>query len=186
LHKEEAMNVIRLSAVVVALLVATIFSAVPNAWAQQKRTLSFTESAIQSRYLQEHAIDVGDIPGHQIRVYELHFVYPHKDLVFDGVAVKESWTKGASDYTNWNGTFSAYAVYLLEDENKIFSRVLGATQSTINPDGSRGAFRFTYIENLMGGTGRFKGIRGQIRGIGERAVGATSISQQSQGEYWIE
>jgi len=179
------MSPIRQIALVVGLVGASAFCATTDTWAQQKHTLAFTRSASETRYLQEHAIDVGDVPGHQVRVYELYYEYPKKELVFDGVAVKESWVRGMSDYTNWSGTYSTYGVYLLEDGSKVFSRSTGATQSTINGDGSR-ALKFTYIENFTGGTGRFKGIRGQLRGSGERAAGAKSVSQQSRGEYWIE
>jgi len=85
------MSPIRQIALVVGLVGASAFCATTDTWAQQKRTLAFTRSASETRYLQEHAIDVGDVPGHQVRVYELYYEYPKKELVFDGVAVKESW-----------------------------------------------------------------------------------------------
>jgi hypothetical protein len=47
--------------------------AAPQAWSQQKYSVSYSVSSAASRYTEEHVIDVGDIPGHQVRVFELHY-----------------------------------------------------------------------------------------------------------------
>jgi hypothetical protein len=95
--------------------------------------------------------------------------------------VTQSLTRGSSDYVNGNGPFTTYSTYTLEDGNKVFSRSTGTTQA--EADGTR---KFTYVENYVGGTGKFRGIRGQLRGSGERAPGAKSLTQQSSGDYWLE
>ena len=178
------MKTTRSASVVLALFGVIVLCAGSNAWAQKKYTISEAPSS-NSKYLQEHILDAGDVPGHQVRIYEIRFDYPKKDLAFAGVPVTYSMTHGMSDYTNWSGSFITYGVYTLEDGNKVFSRSTGATQSTTNADGTR-AFKYSFIENFLGGTGPFKGIRGQMRGSGERAPGANSLTQQSNGEYWIE
>jgi hypothetical protein len=43
-----------------------------------------------------------------------------------------------------------------------------------------------FVENFTGGTGKFKGMRGQLHGSGERAPGAKSLTAETSGEYWIE
>jgi hypothetical protein len=182
--EEEAMSAIRLTALVVTLISANAFFATSDAWAQQKYTISRAPSS-DSQYLQQHAIDVDDRPGHQVRVYEIHFDYPNKDLAFAGIKVKESLSRGMSDYVNFSGPFTTYAVYTLEDGNKVFSRITGTSQSATNAEGSR-VVKFSYVENFVGGTGKFKGIRGQMLGSGERAAVAKSLTQQYSGEYWIE
>ena len=149
------------------------------AWSQQKYTLKQWDS--EGGYVEERAIDAGDFPGHQVRIYQLKYRYPKKDLVFLGVQVTESVTTGISDYTNWSGQFTTYSVYTLEDGTKVFAKGGGSTQS--EPSGAR---KFSYVDNFLGGTGRFRGIRGQVRGSGERAAGAKSITETSSGEYWIE
>lgn len=174
------MSAIRLTALVLTLVAANGMFVTSDAWAQQKYTISRAPSS-NSQYLQEHAIDVDDRPGHQVRVYEIRYDYPEKDLAFAGVTVKQSLTRGMSDYVNWSGPYTTYTVYTLEGGNKVFSRSAGATQT-----GADGTRKFTFIENFVGGTGKFKGIRGQVRGSGERAAGAKSLLQQSSGEYWIE
>jgi hypothetical protein len=165
---------------VAAIVVGVTFCGLSSAaWSQQKHQLMQTDS--EGGYVQEHTIEVGDIPGHQVRVYQLKYQYPKKDLVFLGIPVKESTTAGMSDYTNLSGSFVTYSVYLLEDGNKIFARGSGSTQTA-----SDGARRFSFVDNFVGGTGQFKGIRGQYRGAGERAAGAKTLTESQSGEYWIE
>ena len=163
-----------------------VLVAASSSWAQQK--YSITEGAkSDSKYLQEHMIDVGDRPGHQLRVYELRNTYPAHDLEFAGVKVTESHVRGMSDYTNWSGSFTTYTVYELEDGSQIFSRGTGTTQSKVGGDGKRQSFRYSFVETFVGGTKGFRGIRGQVTGSGAREAGANSLSQQqSTGEYWIE
>jgi len=88
-----------------ALALCIAIACASTAYAQQKKTIPDGPSPT-SRYVQEHAIDVNDVPGHQIRVYELHYDYPTDGMVIEGVQVKESTTYGMSDYTGWTGTFS--------------------------------------------------------------------------------
>lgn len=167
--------------VIALLLAGTCASLSANeAIAQQKHTITRPATS-NSQYLQEHAIDVDDMPGHQVRVYEIKYQFPSRDLAFGGVIVTQSITRGMSDYVGANGPFTTYTVYTLEDGNKIFSRATGTSQA--EADGTR---HFTFVENYVGGTGKFKGIRGQMRGSGVRAPGAKSLEQQSVGEYWID
>jgi hypothetical protein len=49
---------------VATLIAAAALSFTGNAWAQKKYTIS-EAPASSSKYLQEHAIDAGDMPGHQ-------------------------------------------------------------------------------------------------------------------------
>lgn len=60
----------------------------PEAIAQRKYTLSQPANAIR-KFTQEHIIEVGDVPGHKLRVYEVINEYPENDLAFAGVAVKQ-------------------------------------------------------------------------------------------------
>jgi len=172
------MSCIRLIVLFVAFIGAGALSS--PVWAQQKYTISRAPSS-DSQYLQEHALDVDDPPGHQVRIYEIRYDYPKRDLAFGGVSVTRSLTRGASDYVNWNGSYTTYSTYFLEDGNRVFTRTTGTNQ--MEADGTR---TYRFVENFVGGTGKFKGIHGQMRGSGERAPGAKSLTQQSSGEYWIE
>lgn len=163
--------------------VLAIGLAMPAA-AQEKQTFSLSKGTGDTRYTQEHMIDVGDVPGHQVRIYEITVTYKKDELAFDGVSVKEGWSRSMSDYTNGSGLFTGYNTYVLEDGNKIFAKSTGTTQ-TSNAGGSK-TLKFTSVETLTGGTGRFAGIRGQILGNGSRIPGEKALTVQGTGEYWIE
>jgi hypothetical protein len=45
--------------------------------AQERCKVSEEATAAKSNYTQQHVLDVGDISGHQIRVFELHRTYPN-------------------------------------------------------------------------------------------------------------
>lgn len=159
--------------------------AASDAWSQDKHSVSYTASPGSTRYIQEHLIDVGDVPGHQVRVFELHEDFSSVGLAFNGVKVSESSTRGISDYTNGNGIANNYTVYMLEDGNKVFGKASVLAQSATNPDGSK-IVRFTVVTTLTGGTGDFRGIRGILRTLGERVPGASTLSLKVNGEYWME
>jgi hypothetical protein len=152
----------------------------PAAWAQQKKTITEGQPPT-SRYVQEHVIDVGDAPGRQVRIFEIRNTYSENGLMIDGVKVRESTSYGTSDYTTGTGLFTSYGIYMMEDGSRIYTRGGGASQQ--GDDGTRA---FSYTERITGGTGRFQGIRGMIRGEGKRAAGASTLTRSFNGEYWME
>jgi hypothetical protein len=165
----------------VAVLVA---SSAAGALAQEKQKYSFKVPAGAAKYTQQHVIDVGDVPGHQIRVYELHYSYTREAPAYDGVKVVESWTRATSDYTDGTGHATGYGVAQLQNGDRIFSRLNIVTQTTMNPDGSKKT-TFSTVATLTGGTGRFRGIHGTLKTIGNTDFKSISASQ-TDGEYWIE
>jgi hypothetical protein len=130
-------------------------------------------------------IDVGDVPGHVVRVFELHGDYKNIDLSYGGAKAKEGWVRGNSDYTNGTGTASNYGIILLEDGNMLFTKEAVLGQATPNPDGSK-ALEYSFVDTFVGGTGKFKGIRGQLRGNSVRIPGAKTLTTDVTGEYWLE
>jgi hypothetical protein len=174
-----ARGSLTLAAIAVVALVAC------EGWAQEKQKYAFKQPAdAVGKYTQQLAVDVGDVPGHQVRVLELHTTYPTESPAYNGVKVKEGWLRAMSDYTDGSGHITGYGVALLENGDKIFSRYEGTTKTTVGADGAK-TTRTDSVSTLIGGTGKFKGIRGTIRGFGftdfKAASGATS-----EGEYWIE
>jgi hypothetical protein len=174
------MSTVRVTTLFVAFIGATALFAAPQAWAQQKYTISQAPNGT-SQFVQEHIIEVDDVPGHRLRVYEVRNEYPQMDLAFAGLTVKKMLSRGMSDFVNRSGPFTAYNVYTLDDGNKVFTRLTGTTQSD-NAGGNKSVF----VENFVGGTGKFKGIRGQMLGKIERVPGATSLTVEVSGEYWLE
>jgi hypothetical protein len=48
---------------------------VPVAMAQQKQHVSYNTPATQTTYTQQHIVDIGDVPGHQARLFEIQRTY---------------------------------------------------------------------------------------------------------------
>jgi hypothetical protein len=167
------------------LVAGALALAATAAWSQQTQAVSYSIPPGASKFTQEHWIDVGDAPGHKVRVFESRIDYENINLSFGGVRVKESFTRGTSDYTNGTGTSSNYAIYVLEDGNRVFSKELGVGQATQAADGSL-LLRYAVVGTLIGGTGKFRGIKGQLRGNVVRIPGEQSIKADVTGEYWVE
>lgn len=83
-----------------------------------------------------HAIDVGDMPGHQLRLAEAQATYGGEAPVLDGVKVRE--------------------------------------------------IRGVLVSDYVGGTGKFKGIRGTLFTTGFSDLKTKTRGTQTEGEYWFE
>ena len=90
--------------------------------AQEKQRVSFKTPAANTKYTQQLSIDVGDGPGHQVRVYESHYTFPTNPPVINGVKLVERWARGVSDYSDGNGPGEGYQVYVLGNGDRIFAR----------------------------------------------------------------
>ena len=170
------------SAVVAAGL---MLSGMQGVSAQEKQKYYFKSVPGLAKYTQQHVIDIGDVPGHQLRIYELHTKFGADAPVYDGVKVMEAWTRASSDYTNGSGRNSGYAVSMMANGDKIYSVVEVMSQTTVAADGSRST-RFYNVSRLTGGTGKFKGIRGTLVGSGSTDFKIGTSDTITQGEYWIE
>ena len=113
------VRVPRLSAILPVLCLAVALPA-NQALAQQR--LVFKVAAENTQYTRQHTIDVGDVAGHQVRLFEIHRTYPSNAPMIDGMRIVKSWTRGVSDYTNNNGEATSYGVYVLENGDKFFTR----------------------------------------------------------------
>jgi hypothetical protein len=173
---------ISLSSIVLSmLLLAGLVSA------QEKHQFTHSTPPQSSRYVQQHAIDVGDIPGHQIRIVEIQRVYTSDHPLVAGMKVVETWVRGFTDYVNGVGPAEGYATWILEDGNKIFLEWKGSSYSEPTTTGSRRG-RSHGTTRLMGGTGRFATIRGVLTDEAEfdpdPRTGYNRVA--SRGEYWFE
>lgn len=169
----------------IAIGVGLIVVAAPDGWAQQKQKISYSVSAQNSIFTQQHVIDVGDLSGHQIRVFELHRTFPDGAPAFDGVRVREQWTRGLTDYIDTNGPGTVYNEYDLENGDKVFARTSLVAQSAVNPDGTR-KNTATSTGLITGGTGRLSGIRGTVQSMSIFDVKAAKSETQTEIEYWME
>jgi hypothetical protein len=158
---------------------------VSNVSAQEKCKVSEGIEAAQSTYTQQHVIDVGDLPGHQVRVFELHRTYPNDKPNCEGLKRTEMWVRGYSDYIDRNGRGSGYSVTTYENGDKIFSEYSGTAQTTIGPDGSKQS-TFTAAGTFTGGTGKYKSIRGSWHDSTKFDPDKNINLPQTEAEYWLE
>src|SRR6185369_16304366 len=106
-----------------------------------------------------HVIDVGDVPGHQVRILELHRTFPDDKPNCEGLKRVESWNRSYSDYTDRNGHVWGYLIVVLENGDKVFGELDGTSQTIVQPDGSKKSTT-TEVTRYTGGTGKYQGIRG--------------------------
>jgi len=146
--------------------------------AQEK--LVFDVSAENTKYTQQYTIDVGDVSGHQVRILEIHRVYPSEAPMINGIKIIESWTRGTSDYTNY-GEARTYSVYVLENGDKFFTR--GTLIAVQAPEESN--LTATTVGPITGGTGKLSKINGMARSS-TTANPKTGLNETHvEIEYWL-
>ena len=155
--------------------------ALPTIPVVAQERLAFRVSAENTKYTQQHTIDVGDVAGHQVRLFEIHRTYPSNAPVINGMKMVESWTRGISDYTNNNGEGTTFAVYVLENGDKIFTR--GSLVAVQSPEATN--LTATTVGPITGGTGKLARINGMARTI-TAANPKTGVNEtQVDIEYWL-
>ncbi|HEX9183833.1 MAG TPA: hypothetical protein VF876_11285, partial [Burkholderiales bacterium] len=93
--KAHICGVARLLAVLVA---AWLGAASGEALAQEKHKYSFKTPPGSTKFGQTQVLEVGDVPGHQMRITELLSKYPGDAPVYAGVKVVEARGVLFSDY----------------------------------------------------------------------------------------
>jgi hypothetical protein len=143
--------------------------------------LVFRVSAENTKYTQQHTIDVGDVAGHQVRVFEIKRIYPTNAPVIGGMKIVESWTRGISDYTNNSGEARTYGIYVLENGDKFFTR--GSLVAIQGPEARN--LTATTAGPITGGTGKLARINGMARMI-TLANPQTGMNEtQIEMDYWL-
>ena len=184
LLKTRAFNALML----VVVMTGTFLSGICNASAQQRYPIEEKPEWSTGKYIQQHAIDVGDVPGHKVRILELHYIYnDQSEFAVSGVKVKEGWSRGYTDYTNGKGRSWGYGQWLLADGSKVFLESSGTTLAEPTATGSiRGSYHG--VSRLTGGTGKFGRIRGLIAEANDFDNDPKSgyNRSESKGDYWFE
>ena len=166
--------------------VATFISG--SALAQEKHSFSFSSEGAKSRYTQQMVIDVDDVPGHQVRVFEVQRVFAvDRRPVIDGEAIVEQWARGTSGYTTGVGPNSGFITWLTDKGEKVFLEFSAVAETQPTASGSKrgtahGALR------IVGGTGRFSKVRGIAFDLTEFDTDPTNGYNRgtTKGEYWFE
>jgi hypothetical protein len=151
-----------------------------EAFAQEKQRVVIKALPENTKFTQQHAIDVGDVPGHQVRVFEIHRTYPNNPPIINGLKLVEQWNRGITDYTNINGPNYNYTVSVMENGDKYFTRTITLSQST-----GQGKNSYTSVSTITGGTGKLFGIQGVSRSSGKSDLAAGINENESELEYWF-
>jgi hypothetical protein len=170
------------------LLTALISFSANIALAQKHYPVEDRADLSTGKYVQQHVIDAGDVPGHKVRIMEVQRIYNDKSgLAVSGKKVTEARVWGYSDYTNGKSKAWGYGVWILEDGNKVYNEWAGSTSSEPKPNGSIEGI-FNGVTWLKGGTGKFSSIRGLIADVNHFNNDPKSgyNRSESKGEYWFE
>jgi hypothetical protein len=142
--------------------------------------------AANTSYTQQHRIDVGDLPGHQVRLFEIHRVYPGASTAnCEGLKRVESWRRGYSDYIDNSGRAWGYGVIVLENGDQIFTQWSGTSTSQTAAGGSK-LSAFTGTSRIIGGTGRYAKVRGTGRNVTRFNAEKNYNETVQEIEYWFE
>jgi hypothetical protein len=90
------------------------------AWAEDRCKFSYEPPKGEASYPQQLNMDVGDVPGHKIGVFEIHHTNPNFKLPCDDVKVVEQWSHGFRDVIDRNGRAWGYDVATLDNGDKIY------------------------------------------------------------------
>lgn len=161
-------------------VIAVTLCGMTAAWAQQKQKVSYKVSAEDSKYTQRQIIDVGDDPGHQLVLFEIHRTFPKDAPVINGVKLKETWTRGYADYVDSNGLSSNYTIFVLDNGDKFFT--MSRTMGQASAAGRRTTIS---VGEIRGGTGKFAGMKGVAKSTGVSEGKAGFNETQSELEYWF-
>jgi hypothetical protein len=124
--------------------------------AEESARVSF-KSPAEDKYTQQQNIEVGDMPNHVVRSFELHRTYSDNEPVINGLRLVEEWDRGIADYVKANGRGTVYSTYLMENGDKFFAR----TALLVQTDSER--LIASNVGIITGGTGKFAGMQGIVR-----------------------
>jgi hypothetical protein len=167
-----------------AFILCTAFFLAP-ASAQERCKVDDPGNAGTTKYTQQHALDVGDVPGHQIRVAQLHTTFTDPKPNCEGLKPTESENFISTDYTDRNGTLHGYIVTTYDNGDKIFQRQEGVSQTITNADGSKSSTLYAVVK-YVGGTGKYNNIQGLARTTAAFDPVKNHVEAHTEGEYWIE
>jgi len=143
--------------IVIALLAVSLSASCVVAQAKQQVSVRIPFANLKFEVSQ--SVEVGDVPNHIVRVFELHYTVPDNNApLINGLRLKEAWQRGTADIADGVGTTSSYFLYLMENGDKFFVRNEAIIQRT-----GTGKLASTGAGHIFGGTGKLESIQGTTR-----------------------
>ena len=167
-------------------LAAVLACFAASAAAQEKTRLSFTIPASLTKYTAQHTIAVGDVPGHEVRIFAITRTLGADAPSIGGVKVAEIKSVGYSDYTDLNGPGTSYQVITLANGDRIFARASIVSHNLAWTDASKKGAENRVSGPITGGTGKFAAIRGTWRNASYFDPRTGSNESRFDVEYWIQ
>jgi hypothetical protein len=166
---------------IAALMWLVVAAPLADAVAQQRQRVFFHASGENAKYIKQYAIDVPDMRGHHLRVYEIRRTFPTNPPIVNGLAIKEIWTRGMADYTEDNGHGTLYSEYLMENGDRFFSFASVVAHKIGEDD---------YLSNtvgyITGGTGKLDGIQGALKTTARTHPKAGTLEVDTELQYSID
>ena len=151
-----------------------------NAVAQERQRIFFSASQENSKFTQRYAIDLPDMRGHQVRVYEICRTFPTHPPIVKAVAIKEIWTRGMADYTDYSGHGALYSEYVLENGDRFFSVASFVAHRT-----GLDEFLSHTAGYITHGTGMLVGIEGVVRTTAKTHPKAGTLEVDTELQYSV-
>lgn len=178
------------SATIAVFVAGFLFVASQSGFAQEKKKISWSVKAENSKNTFRHRFAIPDMPDHGLVLQEFRRTWPDGGgPIVEGQKVIEEIVWETSDGVAGNGFAQGYSHWRFENGDQSFGAFRGAYQSVINPDGSRKVtFAGSYV--TTGGSGKLKGLKGAGKYSGLAEVNAelklTRTEYSAEGEYWFE
>jgi hypothetical protein len=169
-----------------ALLGATLACFATAAAAQEKTRISFAVPASIAKYVAQQTIPVGDVPGHDVRIFDLVRTFGPDAPMIAGVRLKEIRSVGWSDYTDLNGPGASYSTWTLVNGDKFFTHTNIVSHNASWQDSSKKGAENRTSGPISGGTGKLAGIRGTTRNASRFDPKSGSNESRFDVEYWIQ
>jgi hypothetical protein len=151
-----------------------------SATAQERQHLAFNTPASNSKYTDKtENLELGDVPDHILRVFEIRRTYPNDAPVIAGVKIKESWVRGTGDRIEGVGPIIQHVEFVMENGDRIFARMDGIVESSSRKGTGTIAGRIT------NGTGKFAGMQGAIREIAKFDIKAGMNENRTEIDYSV-
>jgi hypothetical protein len=152
-----------------------------SAFAEDLQHVSFKAPNGAAKYLVSESVEVGDAPGHVVRVFDTQAAITDKAATINGLTLASVWVRGTSDLTDGNGGGQGYVVLQAENGDTIYARANLATRRI----GSQ--IHVTWSGAIYRGTGKFTGIQGvtQITNIIDSKPGGPISDVEYTVDYSI-
>ena len=116
----------------------------------------------QPKYVQQKVIDVPDIKGHVVRIYEIEQKIKNTKLCNGDSLVLVHWY-GMRDHIDHDGSISGYDIYTTEKGDQLFFKITGNSQRKVGED-----LADEHVTGrIIGGTGALAAVEGGYQEVGK-------------------